>query len=143
MRQDDLRGAGAVGVDRADVATQHVEEAMHLTLGVMHSSGAAPAVRASEDRFRSVLTVDTLQLGGGDIQGLIPGQLDEGVVARAARRARPILQPAPTERRSRDTGFAICGRFDVGQDRCRVGVVRVWSDAYPSILDPRQEGTPV
>ena len=77
MRNDRLGGSGAVARERGDVTAGDVQESMYLAEGMMKSTGAGPAIRTAEDRFVAMFGDNPLQFRGGNIERLIPGQLDE------------------------------------------------------------------
>src|SRR3546814_10006193 len=56
-----------------------VEEAVDVALRVVEAAGAGPAIGAAEDRLVAVLAADAVDLGGGDVQRLVPGNGDEGL----------------------------------------------------------------
>ena len=88
VREDDLHGRAAVAVDRGGVAAVAVEEAVQQALRVMEAPGAAPAVGAAVDGGVAVLALDARELARGQVERLVPADLDEGVLSarRAARR---------------------------------------------------------
>ncbi len=89
MWGDHMPGGDRVVVHRVGEASDRVEEAVDLTLGVMEATGTGPAVAAAEDGLIAVLGPDPLQLGGHQIEGDVPFHLDE-----------PLL-PAPLPTRAR------------------------------------------
>jgi hypothetical protein len=130
VRQDHLGGARAVAVDRADVATEQVQEPVDLALRVMEPPRARPAVRAAVDVLGAE-RVDARQLDRGEAPRSLPIDLD--VLVRASRRigARAALQPAAADGRRRNTTRVCEGAREVAQDgrRIRIGRTRLDRDA--------------
>ena len=64
---------------------------MDLTLSVVDAASAAPPVGAAEHRLGAVLAVDAIQLSRGEVEGVVPRQLHELVIAPTRIGTRPGL----------------------------------------------------
>ena len=124
-RQHHLGRADAVGVHRADVATEAVEEPVYLGLGVVEPPGARPAVGATEHGLRPRPAVHPGQLGGEPVEHRVPAHGDELVCATGHIRARPALPPTPAHHRRGDAEGVPQRADEVAEQRRRCGVQRV------------------
>ncbi len=106
--EDDLRGAGGVGVDAAGVTAGHGEEAVQLTLRVVEPPGAGPPVGAAVDRLGAVLGVHATHLVGESVEHLVPRRrhpvLRSDGVAASGVGAGSTLPPASTHGGAGDPG---------------------------------------
>ena len=64
MRQDALARRAAVGVGAGGIAAEALEEAVQLTLRVVKTAGAGPAVGAAENRLIAAARFDRIQFAG-------------------------------------------------------------------------------
>ncbi len=129
MRQDHARRAGAVAVDRADIAAGHVQKAVDLALRVVKAAGAGPAIGAAEHHARAMLAIDPAQFRGGDVERLVPRHRDEFAVAAApAVRPGTALQPAAADRRPCDARLVRQRRRQVAEQLRRRRVARMRHD---------------
>ena len=109
--QDDAARGHAVAVHAVGIAADRAQEPVQLALRMMEAPGARPAIGAGEDRAVAVRADHAAELAGGEVERLVPGQLDEGLLAAARTRLRAVTQEA----------FAHCGAAHPGRggDRAR------------------------
>ena len=92
--QDAADGGGRVAVDALDEAAAQVEQALlEVDRGVDLARGH-PAVGAAEDGARAVLVIDAVDLARDELEGLVPRDADELVLAAALAARRALLEPA-------------------------------------------------
>ena len=125
-RHDHLGGGVGVGVDRAGVAADAVEETVELALGVVEAAGARPAVGAAEDRGVAVGRADPFDLGRDEVECGIPVDLDERLGASSRRhpprnpsRGTSGVWPACGCGRDAQGWPGHCERWARGRDRPR------------------------
>src|SRR6056297_2349750 len=95
MRHHRLGRGKTVGELRPREPTDRVQEPLQLTLGVVKSPGAGPAIGAAKDRAVAEGPSHPVQLAGHQLVDLLPTDLDIGIdAAPFGMRARPTLQPA-------------------------------------------------
>ena len=145
VRHDVLRRGEAVGVDGAGEATDQVQQAVQVALGVVELSGAAPAVGAGKDGSVAVGAAHALDFGGDEAFGFIPRHRNEGLrPAPFRRRARPMVEPGTAHRRFHDAqrrvhalgeGVPYRGRIFVALHRKQL--------AHPPVLHPDPIGAVV
>ncbi len=103
MRSDDDARSFGVVVDRIRVATDRVEEAMDLALGVVEAPGTGPPVAPPVDGVVPMRRADTIQLGRQHVERRVPIDLDEGLIAAALRvRTGAVAKPGLPDRGTRD-----------------------------------------
>ena len=115
VRQQHRGRPVAVGVHRADIAAQAVQEPVQLALGMVEPARAGPAVRPAEHAVRAVAAVGPAQFGGQQVKRRLPGHGYEHV-APPAGRARAVLQPSPADMRPVDPRRVVMRRGQVLQD---------------------------
>ena len=144
-REHHLGRADAVGVQRADVPAEAVQEAVHLALGVVEAPGAGPAVRAAEHRLRARAAVDAGELGGEPVEHLVPAHSDERVCASGHIRPGAALQPPAAHHRLGDPQRVSQRTDEVAEERGRGGVQRVRPHGrdLATCVDIGGEGAPV
>ena len=144
VREDDVRGAERVRVDRRRVAAEAVQEPVQLALRVVEAAGAGPPVGPAEDRLVAVLLPHPTQLGGDPFDRLAPLDLDEVVGAAGRVGPRPPLEPAPADRRPLHPRLVAHAVEEVGQQRRRRRVIGMALDADDAVvLDRDAERAPV
>lgn len=110
MRNDRLRGGGAVARYRGDVAADRVQESVNLAQCMVKSAGACPPVGATEDRVVPVFAPNTFEFGGGDVQRLVPRKFNERVLSAPLTRPVPVsLEPTLADRWTQDAGAVVDG----------------------------------
>ncbi len=124
-RHDDAGRTEGIGVYRAGVAAEHVEEPVHLALRVVETAGAGPAVGTAEDRPVAVPFDDATQFARQQFRQLVPRHGHELVGAADLGRAGTRLEPAPPDRRPGDAGAVPHRPGQVAEDRGRIGVPRI------------------
>lgn len=113
MWKNDFGGPVGIAVNRGGIASDQVEEAMHLALRVVESSGTCPAVGATVDGFIAVMATNPIEFGRDDVERLIPRQLNKGICSALA--ACPCacisagVKPPLSESGARDPQRAIYG----------------------------------
>ena len=122
VRQQHRGGPVAVGVHRADVAAQAVQEPVQLALGMMKPARARPAVRPAEHAVRAIAAVHPAKFGGQQVERRLPGHGHEHVAA-SGRRSRAMLQPALADMRLADPRRVTMRRGEVLQDPAGVRVL--------------------
>src|SRR5690242_11598352 len=85
MRHDHPAGGEAVGIDMPNIATDRIEEAVHLALGMVEAAGARPAIGAAEYRLIAVLRPNARELPGDAPEGFLPRYFDERFAAALVR----------------------------------------------------------
>ena len=143
MGDEDLRGRQRVAVDRRRVAADAVEEPVELALRVVEPASARPAVGPSEDRLVAVFGPHPVEFGGGEIECLVPRDLDVAVGAALVVGAGAVAKPALADRRTRHAAsFRALHHVLVERRRRRVvGVAGDGDDAV--VLDGHPERSPV
>src|SRR5262249_61933916 len=99
VRHDHRRRAVAVRVLAPYVAAESVQEPVQLTLRVMESPCAAPAVGAAIDGFAAKFLVDATEFMGERVDGTLPTQRDEGFHSTARVRTGAAVEPAGSHHR--------------------------------------------
>ena len=108
VRDDDLTGGGTVGVDRADVSADLVEEPVNLALGVVEAARRRPAIRSSEDGLVSVGFFYPLKFLGNEIKGTVPAHRDERLDATASPPTLgSVFQPSAADHGLCDPGLVV------------------------------------
>ena len=143
MRQDHGRGAGAVAVHRAHIAAERcVQKAMNLALRVVETSGAGPAVGATEDRGSAIFRSDPRQFIRKQIEHFVPGARNELLVEDARAVCAPV-QPRLAHHRPQNAGLVAHRGRKVLQDRGGRGVLRVGLDIQRRAVPSRRKRAPV
>ena len=75
---------------------------MQLVLRVVKAAGAGPAIGAAEHGARPMPVIDSAQLAGEPLEGLVPRDRQKFVAAAALVGSRAALQPAASDHRSGD-----------------------------------------
>src|SRR5262249_29734412 len=88
-------GTNAVVVHVPHEAADRIEEAAQLALAVMETTGPRPAIGAGENRLIARLALHAAKLLRHQIEGFIPGYLDERLGASPfPKGAGTIFEPA-------------------------------------------------
>ena len=106
MRQDTLTRRAAVGVGAGGIAAEALEEAVQLTLRVVKTAGAGPAVGAAENRLIAAARFDRIQFAGQQIERHLPAHLNKRLFTASLARSRAILQVARAHRRTANARLA-------------------------------------
>ena len=120
MRHDRLRAARGIAPERGDIAADAVEKAVHLALRMMEAPRRGPAVGAAEDRRVAMRVAHPVDLGRGDVERLVPRQLDEGLAAAPA--ALAPLEPALADRGPRHPAAVMHGGGNRLRNLGRIGI---------------------
>src|SRR5207245_11309067 len=101
MRHQHKRGADAVIILVAHEPADRIEEAPYLALGVVETSGARPAIGATEKRLVAEFAFHAGELAGHQIKRLVPRNLDKRLGAAAlGESAGTLLEPALADGRA-------------------------------------------
>ena len=106
MRQNALPGGAAVGIGAGGVAAEGFQETMQLALGMVKTSGAGPAVRATKNRLVAAARLQRSQLAGQQVKRDLPAHLHERLCAPPLAGSRTIFQIAFSHRRTANTRIA-------------------------------------
>ena len=84
VRHDDLRRAGGIIAQMADIAAGQTQEALHQRIGFMENAGRTPAVRTGKNAFAAVSIAHAAELLLNDFVGFFPGNGHEFIAAAFA-----------------------------------------------------------
>src|SRR5262249_54412486 len=115
-----------------------------LTLRVMESPRAAPAVGAAIDRLAAKSLVDATELTGQQVDRGLPAHRDERLRSAARARTRSAVEPAGPHHRLDGARRMSKASDDVAEERGRIGVVAVGMDRDDgAVRDLSLERSPV
>ena len=144
VRQDHRRRAGAVAVDRADIAAEQGSGT-----GAPGSAHGGSARRWPNHRSRRrsrrgpCVGVDPAQLAGSEVERFGPGHRHEFVASPPPIRARTIFQPAAPNHRLGDPRPVPNRGRDIAEQSRGVAVARMRNDFDAAVPRPDGESTPV
>ena len=139
--------AGAVGVDRLDVAAHRdVQEAVDLALRVVKAARARPAVGAAEHRARAVIVPHTRRSSAPSRSSA--ASHDIGTNSSRPRRSsgpRSAFEPAAAHHRLRDARAMAQGAGEILDDAVRIGsrIIRMRPNFEFVALPARRKHAPM
>ena len=142
MRHDHGRGAETVVGNLVDESAEPLEKTAELRPGLVEDARARPA-RAREDRFVAPFGLDAGELVRGEIERIVPRNLDEGFGA-ARGSAGGLFEESAPHGRPRDSALVIERLGNRVQNGRWIGIAFEGSDAdHAAVAHARVERAPL
>ena len=144
VRQQGSSRPEAVGANVTHIAAKHVEEAVHMRLGMMEATGACPSIRAAEDGIVAIIGDRAADFARQDVQRFVPRHFYKSVKAALFPRGSATFEETPANRRTSDARGRIERTRNGLSDRRRVTVAFERFECRDApVLDPHTVGAPM